>query len=260
MAVRQALRDLARSEGVVADETLVNVAAQKSGEAVARAQAAAVEGSVPQTRTLSVTQPQLVAQYEQLVNQRLPQVVQDVIAAQRPTPGRIRLAAIRQQLDSLRTQVGNSQRLTQPQRDLANDLLREARDLARADFDNVRDAVWRRLRNPTRNPDLAQIEQRLRTAGDVQGPQTGAMRVRMADPGGAASYESMNIEHRARLSDNPWRYNDASNLLLSDSAQNQQYLEALRQSGSVWPTDAIEDFVVRFGLNDQGINFAPRSR
>ena len=82
----------------------------------------------------------------------------------------------------------------------------------------------------------------------------------MTNDAGATSFESMNIEHRVRLSDNPWRYNEGANLLLSDSAQNQQYLEALRKEGSIWPTDAVEEFVVRFALNDQGIDFAPQSR
>jgi hypothetical protein len=260
MAIRQALRDLARAEGVAADEALINAAARTSGEAVVRAQTAAVEASVPQSRTLAVSQPQLVARYQELVNQRLPQVMQDVLAGQRPTANRARLAQLRQQFDQLRSQVGDSQRLTQAQRDLANDLLREARDLASDDFGTVRKAVWRRLRDPRRNPDLAQIEQQLRAAGDVGGPRTGALRVRMTDASGTPSFDSMNIEHRVRLSDNPWGYNEGENLIVSDAAQNQQYLEALRQSGSIWPTDAVEEFVVRFRLNDQFIDFAPGTR
>lgn len=258
-AIQQALRDLARAEGVAADEATIAAVARKTGEAVRNVQAAALVEMTPQTRTLAVSRPQLVADYERLVDQKLPAVMADVLARQRSTPTRTRLAALRTQFDQLRAQVGDATRLTNAQRDTANDLIREARDLARADFDNVRDAVWRRLRNPRQHPDLAQIEQQLLAAGDVEARGTGALSVKMATAEGVR-FEPLNIEHRARLSDNPWLYNDPRNLLVSDAAQNQQYLEALRQQGSIWPSDAVEEFVVRFGLNDQGIDFAPRSR
>ncbi|WP_375425791.1 hypothetical protein [uncultured Friedmanniella sp.] len=259
LAVQQALRDLARSEGVAADETMIAAAARSSGEAVARVQTAATEVVPSQTRTTQVAQPQLLAEYERLVDQKLPAVIQDALARQRTTPTRVRLAQLRTQFDQLRTQVGDARTLTNAQRDAANDLLREARDLSEADFNNLRDAVWRRLRNPRRHPDLAALERRMRTAGNLDATTTGAPRLRTATPDGIA-YDSMNLEHRIRRSDNPWRYNDPTNLIAADGPQNQQYLEGIRQQGSIWPTDAVEEFVVRFGLNDQGINFAPRSR
>jgi hypothetical protein len=214
----------------------------------------------PQTRGLAVSQPRLVAEYERIVNARLPDVMRDVLAGQRSTPTRVRLTQLRAQFDQLRARVGNRQQLTTAERDTANQILREAREAARADFGNVRDAVWQRLRNPAQHPELAQIEQQLRAAGDVAGPQTGAPRVRTVNLAGDFAFEPLNLEHRVRLSDNPWLYNRPENLLASDASQNQQYLEALRQEGSIWPTDAVEDFIVRYGLNDQGIDFAPRSR
>lgn len=261
-AIEQALRDLARSEGVRPDEALIARVARAAGEATGEAQAAAAVESAPQTRALAVSQPQLVARYEELVTQRLPAVVQDVLQRQRGTPSRIRLAQLRQQFQQLRAQVGDARQLTDGQRDLANQILRDARDAARDDFDNLRTAVWRRLRDPARNPDLVQIEGQLRTAGDAgpAGARENAVSLRMQSQSGATSFEPMNIEHRVRLSDNPWLYNDPQNLLLSDSAQNQQYLEALRQEGSIWPRGDVEDFITRFGLNDQGVNFAPHSR
>jgi hypothetical protein len=45
-----------------------------------------------------------------------------------------------------------------------------------------------------------------------------------------------------------------------DAAQNQRYLESLRQYGGVWPTDVVEDFVIRYRLNSQGIDFRPGPR
>jgi hypothetical protein len=65
-AVQQALRDLARAQGVVADEAMVAAAAKSSGEAVSRLQAAAAEVIPSQTRTVAVSKPQLLAQYERL--------------------------------------------------------------------------------------------------------------------------------------------------------------------------------------------------
>jgi hypothetical protein len=261
-AVQQALRDLARAEGIAADEAKIAQVAKETGQVVARIQASAVVEATPQTRFLAVSRPELVAQYERLVDQKLPTIVQDVLNGQGPTANRIRLAQLRTQFDQLRQQVGSAERLTNAQRDTARQILREARTLARDDFENVQKGVWRRLRKPTDHPDLAAIEQRLRAAGDVQGPQTGAMRVRMASrQPGDVGYESLNLEHKVRLSDDPWRYNDPSNLIASDSRQNQQYLEALRQQGSIWPTnDPVEDFIIRFELNEENINFAPHSR
>jgi hypothetical protein len=259
-AIQQALRDLARAEGVAADESMIAKVAARAGTAMGDVQAAGTLEIELQIRELAVSQPQLVADYERLVNEKLPAVMREVLARQGSTPPRVRLAQLRTQFDQLRAQVGDAQRLTNAQRDDANRILRAARDASEADFNNVRDAVWRRLRNLRRNPDLAAIEQQLRAAGDVQGPRSGALRVRMASPEGETSFESMNLEHRVRRSDNPWLYNSPENLIASDAAQNQQYLESLRQQGSIWPSGAVEEFVVRHGLNDQGINFQPHSR
>ena len=63
-----------------------------------------------------------------------------------------------------------------------------------------------------------------------------------------------------RLSDNPWLAKQNRNILLTDAPQNQQYLEGLRQQGSVWPSDPVETFVVRHQLNDEGIDFSPATR
>jgi hypothetical protein len=76
------------------------------------------------------------------------------------------------------------------------------------------------------------------------------------DATGAVRFEPMNIEHRTRLSDNPWLYDNRGNLIITDAAQNQQYLEALRKFG-VWPTGRIEDFVIRHELNRQNVDFSP---
>ena len=77
---------------------------------------------------------------------------------------------------------------------------------------------------------------------------------------GTERFEPINLEHKVRLSDNPWLAKGSRNLIATDAPQNQQYLEAIRQQGGVWPTDPIEDFVVRFQLNDQGVDFAPGTR
>jgi hypothetical protein len=263
-AVQQALRDLAHAEGVVADEGLIAEVAARAGKATERAQASAAVRVAAPARRLAVRQPELVAEYERLVDERLPQIMDDVLQRQGATPTRTRLAQLRGQFDQLRAQVGPGQRLTTAQRDLANDILREARQLAEDDWGNVRNAVWRRLRNARQNPDLAAIEAQLRAEGDVGGTGRGALRLRMATegPGGTTieSFQEMNLEHRVRRSDNPWLYNDRQNLILSDVAQNQQYLESLRRHGSIWPTGDIEEFVVRHALNDQGLSFAPATR
>ncbi len=213
-AVQQALRDLAGSEGVAADEALVNATAHSAGEAVARVQAAAAEVSMPQTRVLAVSRPELIAQYEQLVNERLSATIQNVLQGQGTTPPRTRLAQIRTQFDQLRNQFGPTGRLTPVQRDLANQLLREARTLSEGDFDLVRAGVWRRLRNPRLNPDLARIERQLLASGDAQVGKSGGLNLRMAEVSptgqrGGTKYESMNLEHRVRRSDNPWAYRHA---------------------------------------------------
>jgi hypothetical protein len=258
--VQQALRDLARAEGVAADEGLIAKVAEDAGKATGRVQIAAIAETTPQTRRIAVARPDLVAEYEKLIDAKLPSVMQGVLARQAATPNRTLLAQLRVQFDQLRRQVGGAQRLTDAQRDAANTILRQARRAAGEDFDNVQKAVWRRLRNAREHPDLAAIEGQLRAQGDVSGPRSGALRLHTVTAAGEESFEPMNIEHRVRRSDNPWLYNDPRNLLATDAAQNQQYLESLRKQGSVWPSGEVEDFVVRYGLNDEGWDFRPGPR
>jgi len=208
----------------------------------------------PQTRRLALSRPALLAEYERVANAKMPAMVADVLSKQGTTPNRARLVQLRQQFDVLRQSVGAGQ-LTAAQRQTANAILREARDLARADFNNVRDALWRRMR---RDPDLLRIEQELQQAGDAASGGR-ALRVNTQTASGT-QFEPLGVEHRTRLSDDPWRYNDPANLIVTDAPQNEQFMEALRQHGFVWPTNDIEDFVVRYGLNDQGLDFSPAGR
>ncbi|NOT54933.1 MAG: DUF4157 domain-containing protein [Deltaproteobacteria bacterium] len=218
----------------------------------------------PQTRYLKVSNPKLVAEYEQLATRKMPSVVREVLEAERTTAGRVRLAQLRTEFDQLRAEVGNATELTAAQRARGNEILIEARQLARADFKNLQTKVMKRLRA---DPELKAIEDQLIAAGDVEDIATGGIRLKTQKvdtktqkAAGPAEFEPVNIEHRKRVSDNPWAAKDADNLLLTDATQNQQYLEAVRQYGGVWPADVIEDFVVRHQLNRQGIDFRPGPR
>ena len=94
--------------------------------------------------------------------------------------------------------------------------------------------------------------------GDASNHDTGAIRVRVMKEDGTIDYESLNIEHKVRKTDNPWRYNDPENLTASDAPLNQAYLEALRRYGGVWPDPgSVDDFVVRHRLNRQNVDYAP---
>jgi hypothetical protein len=208
----------------------------------------------PQTRGPALSRPELLATYEREANARVPALVADVLSNQQSTPARTRLGVLRQQFDQLRQAVGGGQ-LTAAQRLQANQILREARVLSRADFNNVRNGLWLRLR---REPALSGIEQQMRQAGDVQAGGR-ALRVR-TQTGAGTKFEGLGVEHRTRLSDDPWRYNDPANLIVTDAAQNEQFLEALRQHGHIWPAGDTEDFIIRHGLNDQGLYYAPRKR
>ncbi|MFG3295919.1 hypothetical protein ACGF3G_44965 [Streptomyces sp. NPDC048179] len=44
------------------------------------------------------------------------------------------------------------------------------------------------------------------------------------------------------------------------ATRTEQFLEALRRHGSVWPTGGVEEFVIRHQLNDQGVDFSPDTR
>ncbi|MER5384441.1 DUF4157 domain-containing protein [Streptomyces sp. NPDC002688] len=211
----------------------------------------------PQTRYVQVANPDLVARYERIANERLPAVVDQTLAAERATPGRTRLSHLGTEFDTLRAEVGNAPSLTAQQRNRANGILREARDLARKDFGNLQGKVMRRLRA---DADLQAIEGQLVAAGDARLNPTGTLQIKVRRADGTESFEPLNLEHRVRLSDDPWSAKGNRNIILTDAPQNQQYLEGIRQQGSVWPTGGREAFVVRYELNDEGVNFAPGSR
>jgi hypothetical protein len=252
-AVEQALHDLAHADNAVASEKLIQLTAQRTGNAVHKL---LHEVHIPAPRArIAVASPELLARYEQVATRKLPAVIADVLGNQGATTKRREIARLRTQFERLRSQVGGASQLTDAQRQRAMGILRRARKLTREDFANVRTAAWRRLR---RDPELASIEQELLEVGDVSSESAeGSVRVRTQSAAGRVSYEPMNLEHRVRRSDNPWLYNDVDNLLMTDAGQNQQYLETIRQYGSVWPTDDVEQFVVVHGLNDQGVDFAP---
>ncbi|MFF7985766.1 hypothetical protein ACFZDK_42775 [Streptomyces sp. NPDC007901] len=201
-----------------------------------------------------MSRPGVLAQYERVANSKMGAVVRDVLRGQRSTATRTRLAQPRLRFDQLRGQVGSGP-MTPAQRTDATAILREARNLARADFNNVRDGIWRRLRA---DPDLQRIEGRLQDAGDAAQGGT-ALQVNTRTAAGTR-FESLGVELRTRLSDDPWRYNDPANLIVTDAPQNEQFLEALRRHGSIWPTGDVEEFVIRHQLNDQGVDFSPDTR
>lgn len=228
--------------------------APQADSATARSSAPAATVISPQTRAPAVSQPGVLARYERVANGKMGAVVRDVLGGQRATATRTRLAQLRVQFDQLRGQVGSGP-MTPAQRADATAILREARNLARADFNNVRDGIWRRLRA---DPDLRRIEAQLQAAGDAaQGGAALQVNTRTA---AGDRFESLGVEHRTRLSDDPWRYNDPANLIVTDAPQNEQFLEALRRHGSIWPTGGIEEFVIRHQLNDQGVDFSPDTR
>ncbi|MEH6373202.1 DUF4157 domain-containing protein [Streptomyces sp. KLMMK] len=211
----------------------------------------------PQTRYIRVSNPGLVARYEQLANERLPGVINQTLAAERATPGRARLATLSTDFAALRAEVGDAPNLSPQQRARGNAILREARDLARNDFGGLQGKVMRRLRA---DPALQAVENQLAAAGDARLNPTGTLQIKVIRANGTEAFEPLNLEHRIRLSDNPWLAKGNQNVILTDAPQNQQYLEALRKQGSVWPTDPVEAFVVRHQLNDEGVSFAPGTR
>ncbi|MCX5001201.1 DUF4157 domain-containing protein [Streptomyces sp. NBC_00638] len=211
----------------------------------------------PQTRYVQVANPDLVARYERLANERLPAVIDQTLAAERATPGRARLAELGTEFDKLRAEVGKAPALTAQQKTRATAILREARDLAGKDFSNLQGKAMRRLRA---YPELQAIEGQLVAAGDARLNPTGTLQIKVRRADGTESFEPLNLEHRVRQSDNPWLAKGNRNIILTDAPQNQQYLEWLRKQGSVWPTGEVEAFVVRYELNDEGVNLAPGSR
>lgn len=203
---------------------------------------------IPQTRHLNITRPDLLARYEQLATQKMPRVVSDVLKHQELTPKRKQLQKLRNQFENLRANIG-SRAMTDTEKAQALEILRESRDLARADFDTLRSSVWRRLRS---DPELRSLADDMVTAGDAKlSGRSGSVRIRTQWDDSREGFQALEIEHRTRLSDNPWRYNDPNNLMLTDSAQNQQFLEAVRREGYIWPTDEIEEFITSRRLLEQ---------
>ena len=236
--------------------------AETEGELDVRKNPPQAETISPQSRAPSLSsqsQEEVLGEYEQLANEKLPTVIDDVLENQRPTALRKRLATLEDRFTKLMEEVGDAPELTAAQRKEAEAILTEARKLARKDFGNVQSAVWRRLRA---DPDLLKLEQQLRAGGDVA-PGGRALQVATKPAGGTASaeksFESLGIEHRVRLSDDPWLYNARSNLIITDAPQNEQYLEAIRREG-IWPTTRTEEFVTRHGLSSQPFDFAPSHR
>ena len=78
---------------------------------------------------------------------------------------------------------------------------------------------------------LQQIENQLVAAGDAQANPTGTLRIKVVRAEGTEAFEPFNIEHKVRLSDNPWLAKSIRNLIFTDAPQNQQYLEALPPAG-----------------------------
>ncbi|SEP19286.1 hypothetical protein [Amycolatopsis saalfeldensis] len=109
---------------------------------------------------------------------------------------------------------------------------------------------------------LNDIAQRLIRMGDAVDDGRGALKVRIRDKStGTVGYEPLNLEHRIRETDNPWATKSPGNLVVTDAPQNQQYLESLRELGSIWPSgDRVESFVVKHGLNKEGVDFRPGAR
>ena len=218
------------------------------------------EQSEPRNRkpALSKKQGELLGGYEAKADEKVPKVVAAVLAkqAKTPTPTRKRLGVLRDRFEDLMSKVGDAPALTEAQRERADEILTEARELARGDFDTLADSIWRRLRQ---DPELLEIEKKLRAA-KVVGPGEGALQIKTKPiKGTGTEFESLTLEHGVRLSDDPWLYNSPDNLFVTDASQNEQYLEAIRRGG-IWPTSKIEEFVVRHKLSAQKTVYAPGSR
>ncbi|HEY2697397.1 MAG TPA: DUF4157 domain-containing protein [Pseudonocardiaceae bacterium] len=214
---------------------------------------------VTQARELGVSHPRLLAEYEQLANAKLPNIIRDATEGERSTANRRELTRLRAEFQDLMNQVGGAPTLTARQRVDAERILNKARPLGRAQYANLRTKINQRLRA---DPQLKEIADRLIRMGDAADDQRGALQVLVNDPRtGATSYEPLNLEHKIRETDNPWATKSPGNLVVSDAPQNQQYLESLRELGSIWPSgDQVEDFVVRHQLNNEDVNFRPGSR
>lgn len=254
-AVEQSVKDAkARSAlDIEVDDAFAEQVGKTAGDAVDR-----ILHLTPGTRKTSVSNPRLLADYEKKVDSKLKAAMATIVGRQGASAKRARLAVLDQDFAAFRAQVGDAVTLTAKQRDDAMKILNEARDIANDQWKGLQGKLQKELRA---YPELKAIEDEMRALGDVSDHKTGAIRVRAQKADGTIDYESLNIEHKVRKSDNPWLYDHPDNLTASDAPLNQAYLEALRKHGGIWPeAGSIDDFVVRHGLNRQGVDFAPGAR
>jgi hypothetical protein len=251
-AVEQSVKD-ARARGALdieSNEAIAEHVGSDAGNAVDR-----VLHITPGTRKTAVSKPALLARYERMFDSKLQAAMDRIVARQRASVKRARLDVLHQEFETLRAQVGDAVTLTAKQRADAMRILDQARRDADDLWGNLQSKLQKELRA---DPELKAIEDEMRALGDVSGHRSGAIRVKVQKADGSFDYEALNIEHKVRKSDNPWRYNDPANLTASDAPLNQAYLEALRRHGRIWPeVGSIDDFVVRHGLNRQGVDFTP---
>ena len=187
------------------------------------------ESRTPQTRRVEVSQPAVLARYQARAKEKMTQAANDVKARRRDSTKRRELAALREPFEAIMNQAGNASELTPKQREDANRILRRARPLARDDFGSFAPSVNGELR---KDPEMQALERQLIRAGDAASG-SGALRVQTCSTyHGAVRFEPLNVEHGTRLGDNPWRHDDPAHLMLTDAAQNQQFLEELRNTGA----------------------------
>ncbi|WP_158688099.1 MULTISPECIES: DUF4157 domain-containing protein [Actinomycetes] len=213
----------------------------------------------PQARELAVSSLRLLGEYEQLANAKLPGIVTELTKNPRETSNRVRLASLGADFQALMNEVGDAATLNPSQRRRAEAILSEARPLGKQQYANLRGRITNQLRE---DEQLKGIAQQLVRRGDAIDDGRGALKVRIKDKNtGTISYEPLNLEHRIRETDNPWATKLPGNLAVTDAPQNQQYLESLRELGSIWPSgDRVESFVVKHGLNKEGVDFRPGAR
>ena len=251
-ALEQSVKDAkARSAlDIEVDDAFAEYVGESAGDAVDRILHVSVG-----TRRTAVSNPALLARYEKAFDKKLGSAMERIVERQAASAKRTRLDVLKQDFEAFRAQVGDARQLTAKQREDAMTILNEARDIADKQWGGLQTKLQKEMRA---DPELKAFEDEMRALGDISGDRTGAIRVKSLNADGTIRYESLNIEHKVRKSDNPWLYNHPANLTASDAPLNQAYLEALRKHGGIWPeAGSIDDFVVRHGLNRQGIDFAP---
>jgi hypothetical protein len=257
LSAAEIARQIAEIDGQIVEHAR-NFASTDAGRGFIAATRSGVVHIDPQTAHVAVSRPELLARYEGLATRKLPQIVAEVLSRQGSTPPRRRLDALHRRFETLRNGIPVDRvELTPAERARASAILQEARDLARKDFNNLRKAVWNRLRS---DPELRALAAQMQAAGDVElERRTGRVhvRVRTETETGDIVFRPLDLEHRGRLSDNPWRYNDPENLIVTDAPLNQQYLEALRRYGGIWGTEETEAFITRHNLTEQTSGYGP---